>query len=398
MLVTGSLPFPFYDLDANGIQTVSGANMTRPSVFENALRLRQIALAAASQAITEDRIARAGHTRPQRLDTENMQPGVTEIEFHREDADGFGWRGPGLLLKLQDKGSAIIEYQGRPYLVPLRNLRVFRGTYYANHLSEVDHKRQQELDAWLALRILMQSTEACVPFRMDTFGHLKNASGKLSLLPKSMGPKQRQIILDDIVKASSFLTSKECHGIRVGVGLRKMLTPPGTTGTLVAWQKHTVRVSIVDNPRGANMSTTNLRMTGREDMCFIYFYSYAADFVEPPLSDWMPRGTPMEEAPLVPSKPPTQEAPQASVTEPMDEDPNSCKRDGPNQGRSPWVLNRRSSGCHGPHHLRSSWLTRSSTWLEHVELSILMMILMKVLARYSMRKLPHPQPPQASST
>ena len=331
MLVTGSLPFPFYDLDANGIQAVTGANMTRLSVFENALRLRQIALAAAAQAITEDRIARAAHTRPQRVETENMQPGVTEIEFHREDADGLGWRGPGLLLKLQDNGSAIIEYQGRPYLVPLRNLRIFRGTYYANHLSETDARRQQELDSWLALRVLMQSTEACVPFRMDTFGHLKNASGKWSLLPKTMDPKQRQVILDDIVKASSFLTNKECHGIRVGVGLKKMLTPPGTTGTLVAWQKHTVRMSIIDNPRGTNMATTNIRMTGREDMCFIYFYSYAADFVEPPISDWMPRGTPMEESPLVPSSPPSmkQEPIQVSNDEPRDLMPSSSKRDGP---------------------------------------------------------------------
>ena len=330
MLVTGSLPFPFYDIDSAGLQTVSGANMTRPSVFENALRLRQIALAAASQAITEDRIARAGHTRPQRLPTENMQPGVTEIEFHREDADGLGWRGPGLLLKLQDNGSAIIEYQGRPYLVPLRNLRVFRGTYYANHLSEADNKRQQELDSWLSLRSLMQSTEACVPFRIDTFGHIKNSSSKWTLLPKAMDPKQRQGILDDIVKAASFLTSKECHGIRVGVGLKKMITPAGTTGTLVAWKKHTVRISIVDNPRGTHMATTNIRMTGREDMCFIYFYSYAADFVEPPPSDWLPRGTPMEEAPLVPTDPPsaTRSSPE-TITESMDVDPASSKRDGP---------------------------------------------------------------------
>ena len=104
-----------------------------------------------------------------------------------------------------------------------------------------------------------------------------------------------------------------------------------TTGALVAWRKHTVRVSIVDNPRGTTMSTTNIRMSGREDMCFIYFYSYAADFVEPPISDWMPRGAPMEESPLIPPSPPppTQEASQASNNEIMEVDPSSSKRDGP---------------------------------------------------------------------
>ena len=81
----------------------------------------------------------------------------------------------------------------------------------------------------------MQSTEACVPFRQDTFGHLLNKQGKWHTLPKAMDPKQRQGILDEVVKASSFLTAKECHhGVLVGVGLRKIVTPANTTGTLIA--------------------------------------------------------------------------------------------------------------------------------------------------------------------
>ena len=329
MMVTGSMPFPFYDIDAAGIQPVSGSNMTRPTIFENALRLRQIALSSAAQAITENRILRAGHTRPQRLPTESMQPGVTEIEFHREDADGLGWRGPGLFLKLQDNGSAIVEHQGRPYLVPYRNLRVFRGTYFPNHHAEPGQRREQELESWLALRSLMQSTEACVPFRIDTFGHLKKHKGVWSVHPKSMETKQRDGILQDIVKAASFLTSKECHGIKVGVGLRKMLTPANTTGTLIAWRKHTVRMSIIDNPRGTDMSTAPLRLAGREAMCYIYFYSYAPDFVSLPAADWVPRGTPMEESPVVPL-PPDDGAEQPSVVpDAMDVDPGSIIRDGP---------------------------------------------------------------------
>ena len=329
MMVTGSMPFPFYDIDAAGIQSVSGANMTRPTVFGNALRLRQISLSSAAQAITENRILRAGHTRPQRLPTESTQPGVTEIGFHREDADGLGWRGPGLLLKLQDNGSAIVEYQGRPYLVPYRNLRIFRSTYYSNHLTDHGDRREQELESWLALRSLMQSTEACVPFRIDTFGHLKNLNGKWSVHPKNMNVKQRDGILQDIIKAASFLTSKECHGIKVGVGLRKMLTAANTTGTLVAWRKHTVRMSIIDNPRGTDMSTAPLRLAGREEMCYIYFYSYAPDFVALPNTEWLPRGTPMEESPLVPL--PAGEVSNGPTLGPddMEVDKDATKRDGP---------------------------------------------------------------------
>ena len=81
----------------------------KPFSFERALRLRQMAITAATQAIMEDRIARASHTRPQRVPLEELTPGTSEVEFHREDQDGFGWRGPANLLKLQD------NLQARPF-------------------------------------------------------------------------------------------------------------------------------------------------------------------------------------------------------------------------------------------------------------------------------------------
>ena len=263
-----------------------------------------------------------------------MKPGVTEIEFHREDADGLGWRGPGLLLKLQENGSAIVEYQGRPYLVPLRNLRMFRGSYYANYLNDKHDSREQELDAWLALRRLMESTEATVPYRIDTFGYVKNHSGKWHLLPKGMSDNQINDILEDVRSAAQFLTNKECHGIKVGVGLKKMITTPGTTGTLIAWRRRTVRMSIVDNPRGTNISTTNIRVDSREEMCYLYFYSYDPNFVEPPPDTWAPKGVPIEESPIVPRGDPPHQLPpgpdgKEATTEAMDTDGNDNKRDGP---------------------------------------------------------------------
>ena len=64
MMFTGTMPMPFYDIDAPGIQAITGANQTSHSVFEKALRLRQIALTSASQAIVENWIVRASHTTP----------------------------------------------------------------------------------------------------------------------------------------------------------------------------------------------------------------------------------------------------------------------------------------------------------------------------------------------
>ncbi|CAE7272753.1 RE1 [Symbiodinium natans] len=331
MMVTGTLPMPYYDIDAPGIQAFTGADQVNPTVYERALRLRQLALTAAAQSIAEDRIARAGHTRPQRLPIENMQPGVTEIEFHREDADGLGWRGPGLLLKLQDNGSAIVEYQGRPYLIPMRNLRIFRGTYYNDFHGNVQDRKRQEFDSWVALRRLMESVEACVPFRIDTYGHLKNNRDKWVKLPRSLGEAQQKAIFNDIVSAAQFLTAKPCHGIRVGVGLKKMVTPARTTGTLIAWRKNTVQMSIIDNPSGNDMSTVAFRVAGREEMCYIYFYSYVSDFVQPPSETWSPKGVPMEESPFVRHDPQERRMPDGASNDDgkMEVDPADNKREGP---------------------------------------------------------------------
>ena len=66
MMVMGTLPMPYYDMDAPGIQAFTGNDQTSPTVYEKALRLRQLSLTAAAQSIAENRIARAGHTRPLR--------------------------------------------------------------------------------------------------------------------------------------------------------------------------------------------------------------------------------------------------------------------------------------------------------------------------------------------
>ena len=302
MMVTGALPMPYFDIDAPGIQAISGASQVSTSIYERALRLRQLALTAATQSIVETRVARASHARPQRVPLEDLQAGTSEVEFHREDADGFGWRGPASLLKLQDNGSAIVEYQGRPYLIPLRNLRLFRGVHYSSYHtgSHEDNLRTQELESWMALRRLMQSTEANVPYRVDTFGHLKNSSGSWIRMPKTMNQQQQDEIYKDIVSAAQFLTAKTCHGIQVAVGVKKIHPHPGTTGTLVAGRRRTVKMSIADNPKGTTMSTVPFRIAGREDMCYIYFYSYAPNFVETTPETWRPKGVPLEESPIVP--------------------------------------------------------------------------------------------------
>ncbi|CAE7596870.1 CPK34, partial [Symbiodinium pilosum] len=117
MAVFGILPRPFYQDDYNNITAVAGALQTDITPFEKALRIRQLSLSMVQRAVAEDRIARAGRTRPHKLDTNIPVPGTTTIDFYREIQGDVGWRGPATLLRLdKDEGTAILTYQGRPYL------------------------------------------------------------------------------------------------------------------------------------------------------------------------------------------------------------------------------------------------------------------------------------------
>ena len=158
-----------------------------------------------------------------------------------------------------------------------------------------------------------------MPYRVDTFGHLKNLSGSWIRMPKTMNQQQQDEIYKDIVSAAQFLTAKTCHGIQVAVGVKKIHPHPGTTGTLVAWRRRTVKMSIADNPKGTTMSTVPFRIAGREDMCYIYFYSYAPNFVETTPETWRPKGVPLEESPIFPM----------AMDEDGDSRNSSLKREGP---------------------------------------------------------------------
>ena len=52
-------------------------------------------------------------------------------------------------------------------------------------------------------------------------------------------------------------------------------------------------MTLIDNPTGQNMSTVKPQdIKRKEEMCYIYFYSYAPDYAEAPSSTWQPRGIP----------------------------------------------------------------------------------------------------------
>ena len=103
MAVFGVIPRSFYEFETANLTAVNGAADRDLTVFETAMRLRQIALNAVQQAIQEDRLARASHTRPHQLDLSQLVPGTTTVDLHRDGT----WRGPAVLLEVdQSEGTA----------------------------------------------------------------------------------------------------------------------------------------------------------------------------------------------------------------------------------------------------------------------------------------------------
>ena len=98
-----------------------------------------------------------------------------------------------------------------------------------------------------------------------------------------------------------------------------MVKPENPTGIFVAWRKGTIKIMTIDNPSGNDKATISLRYDDRDSMCYMYFYSYVANFVEPPTNTWRPRTVPAE---AISDDPP-------ATNEDMEVETESRERDSP---------------------------------------------------------------------
>ena len=302
MAVYGTMPREFYNPDSEHIKNTTGAEDTDLSVFERALRIRQTALAQAQQAVIEDRVARAARTRPHQLEAGELVAGTTEVEFYREVKKDPGWRGPALLLRLDaDEGVAIIQYQGKPYLVALRHVRTFRGIYHV----EVQTPQMED-----ALWKLMKYVENMSEYKVYLYGWIRKRNSSWTRLPKDNDDAVN--ILAKAETVSKGLTKRTLHGVLFGRALRSMKPPAGTSGTLITWL-HGGRSYAVQEHRSDNhLQTKRISNYRREEICVLYFFYYHLPGEEEPSLNIHPRKS-------LPQ-------PEDGAT-PMDEEPASRKRD-----------------------------------------------------------------------
>ena len=109
-----------------------------------------------------------------------------KVEIFRDDGGGYGWRGPATVLKINDHGTAIVEFQGRPYLIGLRHLRPLRESYL-QLLSTTS--TSTSLDAEQALARMKKLVEQCTPYRPYTMGEILKKEKNETLMTKF--PKRR---------------------------------------------------------------------------------------------------------------------------------------------------------------------------------------------------------------
>ena len=265
MSVFGILPRGFYDPESPGVLSMDGSTQRDVTVFERAMRIRQTALAQTQQAIIEDRVARANKHRPHQLETDQLTAGVSEVEYYREIAGDPGWRGPALLLRLdQGEGVAVIQYQGKPYLVALRHIRPYRGVF---HFEMKQDLVEQELHK------LMRYVEGLSDYKVYIMGWIrKGKDGKWTKTPKESPLTKNVMQWAD--KVSNAMTRAPLHGLMMGRSLRTFKPPNNTHGKLFTWLQGGRTYSVQEHKNSNHLRLKKISNHAREDLCVLYFYYY----------------------------------------------------------------------------------------------------------------------------
>ena len=266
MAVFGTLPRPFFDVASDNVMVDAGALQTDLSQFERALRIRQTSMSCIQQAIAEDRVSRANRTRTHQLDMSTMVPGTTQVDIFREVAGDVGWRGPAELLKIDSsEGNAIVQYQGRPYLVGLRHLRLHEATSFAVFPPGVQD----------AVHDLRGMAEEQRPYKVSIVGWLLNCQDGQHLWRRAsnMFPHYEDVMAKATLVARH-LSDRPFGGIAFGQGVRYLRPPPHSIGILMFWSLGASQYASQEHWSSTTIKLKDLVPFEVESLCFVYLYYY----------------------------------------------------------------------------------------------------------------------------
>ncbi|OLP86389.1 hypothetical protein AK812_SmicGene32497 [Symbiodinium microadriaticum] len=262
MAVFGIIPRPFYQDDSTGITAVTGALQTDVTPFEKALRIRQMSLSMVQRAVAEDRIARANRTRTQQLALEELVPGVRRVDFHRETQGDLGWRGPAELLN-----TAILSYQGRPYLVSLRHIRPRQAGVF---VTFTDGQEAVFLE-------LQQLVEKLTPYKTVTIGWVPITKDGLTIWHRASSTSLAyKDVWSKVVSLAKSLSTKPTGGAMAGQAVRSIHPPRGSVGVLILWSRGDKTYCCHEHNNDQPLSIKKVTTKPLEETTFLYVYFFAS--------------------------------------------------------------------------------------------------------------------------
>ncbi|OLP96718.1 Acyl-CoA-binding domain-containing protein 6 [Symbiodinium microadriaticum] len=266
MAVFGVLPRPFYQEDTDNVVAMAGALQTDITPFERALRIRQTSLSMVQRAVAEDRVARANRSRPHQLRLSELVPGTTLVDYYREVNGDVGWRGPAELLKVsREEGTAILSYQGRPYLVSLRHIRPHQAGVFVT-LSQV-----QEGD----FNFLRTLVEKISPYKVMTVGWIVEHKDGCTMWRRSATSSlSYQETWGHITSVARALSSRAVGGALFGHGVRSFVPPKQSVGVLLYWKMHEAGTSFHEHTTDAVIVMKKITTNVIEETAFLCVYFY----------------------------------------------------------------------------------------------------------------------------
>ena len=119
--------------------------------------------------------------------------------------------------------------------------------------------------------------EQCTPYRPYTMGEILKKEKNETLMTKF--PKEESSTVEQMMKdARTFLgyhyNHVTFHGIRYGRGMKLIMAPKFSKGTLVTWSEGLTGIAVVEHNSDAHIHVKELYNKDIDKLCHLYMYGY----------------------------------------------------------------------------------------------------------------------------
>ncbi len=180
-----------------------------------------------------------------------------------------------------DEGVAVIQYQGRPYLVAIRHIRPHVETY---SLDTGNLKMSQQAED--ELFDIMKTIEHVPPMSKRMLGYIPEQ--KPTGVVWRQVPSQEHFDEKLYQKAkiiSADLTTRSLSGIIYGCQVKFVRPPNNTTGYLITWTSGSMKYNIMEHWSSTRIKAKKI-MSQKEDLCILYLYYHVLNQEEETNSEW----------------------------------------------------------------------------------------------------------------